>query len=197
MTTTVEAVRVLLRALIEKTGARISYSALPTVQADGLLLQQLFQNLISNAIKYHRPGHPPVIGIEGDRCKEGWRFAVTDNGQGIPREHQGVIFEPLKRLHGNEIPGSGLGLALCRTGLSSNGTAAASGWNRTATEAALHFASYSQVLPRIRGTASLLRITKQFPEDHPQLEEVVKARRLSKVAAGAQPRCLGFVRRRI
>ncbi len=109
---TVDAVRVSLGALIEKTGARISCSALPTVEADPVLLEQLFQNLITNAIKYHQPGHPPVIEIDGDTSEEGWRFAVTDDGQGIPREHHGTIFEPLKRLHGSETPGSGLGLAL-------------------------------------------------------------------------------------
>jgi signal transduction histidine kinase len=109
------AVRVSLSALIEETGARISSSGLPAVKADPVLLQQLFQNLIANAIKYHRPGHPPVIRVEGDRCERGWRFAVADNGQGIPRERQEMIFEPLKRLHGNDTPGSGLGLALCRT----------------------------------------------------------------------------------
>lgn len=111
----VESVRILLAALIEKTGARISCSALPAVEADPVLLQQLFQNLIANAIKYHRAGHPPVIEIDGDRCEEGWKFSVTDNGQGIPREHHAMIFEPLKRLHGSETSGSGLGLALCRT----------------------------------------------------------------------------------
>lgn len=111
----VDAVCVSLGSLIEKTGARIAYSALPVVEADPVLLQLLFQNLISNAIKYHRPGTPPIIAIEGGRSEEGWRFAVTDEGQGIPQEHQAVIFEPLKRLHGNEVPGSGLGLALCRT----------------------------------------------------------------------------------
>ncbi len=112
---TVNAVRVSLGALIEETGAQISCSALPTIEADPVLLDQLFQNLIANAIKYHRPGHPPVIVIEGERCEEGWRFGVTDHGQGIPLEHQTMIFEPLKRLHGSETPGSGLGLALCRT----------------------------------------------------------------------------------
>jgi signal transduction histidine kinase len=112
---TVDAVRISLGALIEKTGARISCSTLPTVDADPVLLQQLFQNLIMNAIKYHRPGHPPVIVIDGDRCEKGWKFAVTDHGQGIPREHHGMIFEPGKRLHGSDTPGSGLGLALCRT----------------------------------------------------------------------------------
>jgi signal transduction histidine kinase len=111
----VDAVRVSLVALIEETGARISCSALPAIEADPVQLQRLFQNLIANALKYHRLGIPPVIEIEGGECEDGWKFAVTDHGQGIPREHQATIFEPLKRLHGNETPGSGLGLALCRT----------------------------------------------------------------------------------
>jgi len=112
---TLDAVRVSLADLIEQGGARISYSGLPAVEADPVLLHQLFQNLIANAIKYHRPGHAPVIVIEGEQSEEGWQFSVADNGQGIPPERQREIFEPLKRLHGSEIPGSGLGLALCRT----------------------------------------------------------------------------------
>ena len=111
----VHAVRVLLGDLISRTGARISCSPLPRVDGDPVLLEQLFQNLVSNAIHYHRPGHPPLIQIEGEYCEEGWRFSVTDNGQGIPQEQWTTIFEPLKRLHGSDTPGSGLGLALCKT----------------------------------------------------------------------------------
>ena len=110
----VDAVRVSLGALIAN-GARISCSGLPAVQGDPVLLEQLFQNLIANAIKYRRPGIPPVIEIKGGANGEGWRFAVKDNGQGIRPEDQSLIFEPLKRLHGKDTPGSGLGLALCRT----------------------------------------------------------------------------------
>jgi light-regulated signal transduction histidine kinase (bacteriophytochrome) len=113
--TAVDAVRVSLGALVAKTGAHISTTDLPDVDADPVQLQQLFQNLIANAIKYQRKGEAPAIEVRGETVPNGWRFAVKDNGQGIRREHHSLIFEPLKRLHGNDTPGSGLGLALCKT----------------------------------------------------------------------------------
>ena len=113
---TIESVRMTLAPLIAGTGARIVCKPLPAVDADPVLLGQLFQNLISNAIQYHCPGEAPLIEISGGTSGDGWwQFAVRDNGQGIPREFQESIFEPLRRLHGDETPGTGLGLALCRT----------------------------------------------------------------------------------
>jgi signal transduction histidine kinase len=52
--------------------------------------------------------------ITGTTLDAGWEFAVADNGEGIPSEQTDRIFEPLQRLHGSDIPGSGIGLALCR-----------------------------------------------------------------------------------
>jgi signal transduction histidine kinase len=101
--------------LIAKTGARIICAPLPQIEADPVMLEQLLQNLVANAINYHRVGEEPVIEISGGRSGEGWQFAVKDNGQGIPVEYLDHVFEPLKRLHGTEIPGTGLGLTLCRT----------------------------------------------------------------------------------
>jgi signal transduction histidine kinase len=113
--TIIESVRVTLAPLIAKTGAKIVCQALPAVEADPVLLEQLFQNLIGNAMQYHRPGEPSLVEISGGRSEGRWQFAVKDNGSGIPRQHHGDVFEPLMRLHGGEIPGTGLGLALCRT----------------------------------------------------------------------------------
>jgi light-regulated signal transduction histidine kinase (bacteriophytochrome) len=110
----VESVRVTLAPLITETGAQIICQALPIVDADPVLLERLLQNLIANALQYHRPGEAPVIEISGGYSGEVWQFAVKDNGQGILPEYQDRVFERLKRLHGTEIPGSGLGLALCR-----------------------------------------------------------------------------------
>jgi len=62
-------------------------------------LEHLLQNLVANAIHYHRPEEAPAIEISGVPSKDGWQFAVNDNGQGIPRNCQDGIFEPLKRLH--------------------------------------------------------------------------------------------------
>jgi PAS domain S-box-containing protein len=111
----IDAVRVSLGSLIAKTGARISTTGLPAVDADPVQLQQLFQNLIANGIKYHRQGEVPIIEIHSETVAEGWRFSVKDNGEGILPKHQDLIFEALKRLHGSNTPGSGLGLALCKT----------------------------------------------------------------------------------
>ncbi len=111
----IEGVRTTLAPLITEKRARIMCSSLPAVDADPVLLELVFQNLVSNALQYHCPGETPVIEISGGSSGDSWQFAVKDNGQGIPPDHQDRVFEPLKRLHGNDIPGSGLGLALCRT----------------------------------------------------------------------------------
>jgi signal transduction histidine kinase len=111
----IESVRVTLAPLITNTGAQIVCKQLPVVEADPVLLEHLLQNLIANAIQYHRPEEAPVIEISGAQSGEVWQFAVKDNGKGIPLNYQDRVFEPLERLHGNETPGTGLGLALCRT----------------------------------------------------------------------------------
>ncbi len=111
----VESVRTTLASLIAETGATIVCKPLPEVEADPVLLELLLQNLIVNALQYHRPEVAPVIEISGSVSRGVWEFAVKDNGQGIPLHYQDHVFEPLKRLHGNETPGTGLGLALCRT----------------------------------------------------------------------------------
>jgi light-regulated signal transduction histidine kinase (bacteriophytochrome) len=110
----VDSVRVSLAALISESSARITCSPLPVVDADIVQLEQLFQNLAANAIKYRRPDVTPFIEIEGETLADEWRFAIRDNGRGVLREHQKMIFEPLKRLNGNDTPGTGLGLAICR-----------------------------------------------------------------------------------
>jgi PAS domain S-box-containing protein len=103
-----------LRLVMQETQARISWDGLPRVFADDIHVAQLFQNLIENALKYTKPGVRPVIRIsavqEGDHCK----FAVEDNGIGIPPRFQEQVFEPFKRLHGTHIKGAGIGLATCR-----------------------------------------------------------------------------------
>jgi light-regulated signal transduction histidine kinase (bacteriophytochrome) len=81
--------------------------------AEGVMLTQLFQNLISNAIKY-RSKAAPRIHISAARESEGWVFVVADNGIGIEEQFTCRIFGMFKRLHGKEIPGTGIGLALCK-----------------------------------------------------------------------------------
>ena len=110
----IESVLVSLDSLISSTNARIICRLLPEIDADPVQLQQVFENLIANSIKYHEPGRSPRIEILGEPFEDGWRFTITDNGQGIPREHQQMVFEPLKRLHGSATPGIGLGLAMSK-----------------------------------------------------------------------------------
>jgi two-component system CheB/CheR fusion protein len=102
-----------LEAAIAQSGAIVTSDPLPTVVAEQVMLMQLFQNLISNSIKY-RSEETPRIHVSAERDAEGWLFAVRDNGIGIDPEDAGRVFGMFKRLHGSEIPGTGIGLALCK-----------------------------------------------------------------------------------
>ncbi|MEJ5364078.1 MAG: hybrid sensor histidine kinase/response regulator [Desulfosoma sp.] len=83
----------------------------PTVLGAKPLLVSLFQNILSNALKYTAPGTPPRITLSWQAFPWGYRFSVTDNGIGIPEEKIPEIFKPFRRLHGSEeYPGIGLGL---------------------------------------------------------------------------------------
>jgi len=102
-----------LRAAIEETGAVISNDSLPEIAADQPQMIQLFQNLIANALKY-RSDDPPRIHIGATKTEDNWLFSISDNGVGIPAQYSETIFGVFKRLHGSEVPGTGLGLALCK-----------------------------------------------------------------------------------
>jgi PAS domain S-box-containing protein len=102
-----------LQAAIEQAGAIITSDPLPTVVAEEVMLMHLFQNLISNSIKYRGEEHP-AIHVSAERDAGAWLFAVRDNGIGIDREDIDRVFGMFKRLHGSEIPGTGIGLALCK-----------------------------------------------------------------------------------
>ncbi len=110
-----------LRNLAQQINERqveVIYSSLPSLRADPVHLGQLFQNLVSNAIKFNT-SDKPEIRIEGeiDSRQEGnyWKFSVHDNGIGIPRDGMDKIFGIFKRLHSrDEYEGAGIGLALCR-----------------------------------------------------------------------------------
>lgn len=102
-----------LEATINETNAEITYDELPVVMGDEIQLTQVFQNLISNAIKY-RSTAPPRIHISAARQKDEWIFSVQDNGIGIDPQYSERIFGIFKRLHGRELPGTGMGLAICK-----------------------------------------------------------------------------------
>jgi signal transduction histidine kinase len=102
-----------LKVAIDESAAVIEYEALPTVQADGLLLLQLVQNLLGNAIKF-RGDAPPRISIHCEQCGDEWRFAVRDEGIGIDPEHAAAVFEIFRRLNPGTRPGTGVGLAIAQ-----------------------------------------------------------------------------------
>ena len=111
----VESVKINLKASIEENNAEIIYQNLPTIVCSPLQLTQLFQNFISNAIKFKRKGVPPRIEITAKHTADEWLFSVADNGIGIEEEFTDRIFVIFQRLHNfNEYPGTGIGLAICK-----------------------------------------------------------------------------------
>ena len=103
-----------LRKDIESSGAVISHDALPELLIEPQALSQLFQNLLLNAIKYSKPGTRPTINISVAREGSMWLVGVQDNGIGIEAEWLERIFQPMQRVHGAEIAGSGIGLTTCK-----------------------------------------------------------------------------------
>ncbi|MFI8278138.1 CHASE3 domain-containing protein [Streptomyces sp. NPDC085929] len=100
---------------IEETGATITHDPLPTLVADPTQMGMLWQNLLGNAIKFHRPGRAPNIHVAAARVGELWRFTVTDDGIGIASEYAEKVFVIFQRLHTKDVyPGSGIGLAMCK-----------------------------------------------------------------------------------
>ena len=103
-----------LQRAIEESGASLTHDPLPTVVADDIQLGQLFQNLISNAIKF-RSKEPPRIHVSAKQEANEWVFSVSDNGIGIDPEFAERIFAMFQRLHNRtEYPGTGIGLAVCK-----------------------------------------------------------------------------------
>ena len=102
-----------LQALIASTGATIQADELPAVPMEEVHLQQLFQNLISNSLKY-RSEAPPLVAISARMQRDTLVFSVKDNGIGIDPQYRRHIFGLFKRLHGqSEYSGTGIGLAIC------------------------------------------------------------------------------------
>jgi PAS domain S-box-containing protein len=104
-----------LTGAISETGATVTSDALPTVFAHSLHLQQLFQNIIGNAIKYRSPDRAPVVHVGARKQNGFWTFAIRDNGIGIESQYKENIFGLFKRLHTtDQYSGTGIGLAICR-----------------------------------------------------------------------------------
>ncbi len=120
-----------LETRVAQSGGQVEVGALPTIEGDPLRLRQLLQNLISNALKFQRPGMTPIVTVSAvllpwedaehsDLVANGsapsWlHLTVQDNGIGFEQKHAERIFEVFKRLHGRSAyEGTGIGLALCR-----------------------------------------------------------------------------------
>ncbi|HZQ54496.1 MAG TPA: ATP-binding protein [Bryobacteraceae bacterium] len=113
-TEALEAALANLSSSIAELGADIAYHPLPDVRIARAHLEQLFQNLISNALKY-RSDAPPKIQVAARRQEHHWVFSIMDNGIGIKPEYQERIFGIFKRLHtATKYPGTGIGLAICK-----------------------------------------------------------------------------------
>lgn len=102
-------------AAIKELGGTVSMQRLPTVEGNPVELRTLFQNLISNGLKFCKPDVPPVVEISADDCSTHVTFCIKDNGIGIDPEDYEKIFLIFQRLHAKEeYEGTGLGLAYCR-----------------------------------------------------------------------------------
>ncbi|WP_019012281.1 sensor histidine kinase [Deinococcus aquatilis] len=100
---------------LDALNAQVSCGPLPTVLGHNTPLDQLFSNLIGNAIKYQRPGLAPHVEVGAECSGTDWEFYVRDNGIGIEEQYFERIFEVFQRLHSKtEYAGTGIGLALCR-----------------------------------------------------------------------------------
>mgnify|MGYP001100986643 CR=1 FL=1 len=111
-----------LEVLIQQGGGSVVVGPMPTIHADPLQMRQLFQNLIGNALKFHRPDAPPVVRVSAyevfgdDKSKPfAYELRFTDEGIGFEEVYLDRIFQVFQRLHGRtEYDGTGMGLAICR-----------------------------------------------------------------------------------
>jgi light-regulated signal transduction histidine kinase (bacteriophytochrome) len=103
-----------LDGALKESDADVVRGPLPKLRVEEVRLQQVFQNLVGNAVKYRRPDLPPRIHVSAERCGKEWVFSVSDNGVGIAPQYRDTVFAVFKRLHGANESGTGLGLAICK-----------------------------------------------------------------------------------
>ena len=103
-----------LQILMQETGAIVTYDPLPTLIVDKTQMEQLFSNLLTNAIKFHSAS-APTIHISAKQDGDAWIISVQDNGIGIDMSRESHLFQIFQRLHTREeYPGTGIGLAVCK-----------------------------------------------------------------------------------
>lgn len=104
-----------LKTAIDRSGSDIQLSPLPTLNLYEVEMRQVFQNLITNAIKFMKKDTQPIIRISAERIKDNWRFSINDNGIGIAAKSFDRVFDIFQRLHTPDTyEGSGIGLANCK-----------------------------------------------------------------------------------
>jgi PAS domain S-box-containing protein len=105
-----------LEVRIVKTGGEVHFETLPVISADPTQMRQLFQNLIGNALKFHKPDEKPIVRVRSVSSTDAaCQIVVEDNGIGFEEQYLEKIFAPFQKLHGRrEFEGTGLGLAICR-----------------------------------------------------------------------------------
>lgn len=104
-----------INTTINEANASVIFEHLPTIVADRVQMRQLFQNLISNSVKFARKEVPPVVKISGEIISSKAVIKIADNGIGFDMKYANTIFEPFKRLHSREAyKGTGIGLAICQ-----------------------------------------------------------------------------------
>ena len=111
-----------LEARLAETGGQVVSDSLPTVVGDRTQLRQLLQNLVSNAVKFHRPDEEPRVLVDARADEAGWQISVEDNGIGIPPDQREHVFNMFTRIHGGDAyPGTGIGLAICHRVVENHG----------------------------------------------------------------------------
>ncbi len=116
-----ERVQERLATEIQESKADIAIEKLPQVEANAVLIDQVLENLIGNAIKYRSESRPLQVTVKAEQRPGAWRIRVCDNGRGIPPAFQEHVFAPFRRHESGSIPGTGLGLALCKRIIDSHG----------------------------------------------------------------------------
>ncbi len=104
-----------LETLIKETEGTVNINNLPAIESDPSQMNQLFLNLIGNALKFHRDGIPPIVNLGSFKKENGfWEIFVEDNGIGIDEKYLDRVFKPFERLHGiSSYEGTGIGLSIC------------------------------------------------------------------------------------
>lgn len=116
LNTVIEDVLDNLEVVLQEQSATIQVETLEPILGDHAQLVQLFQNIISNGLKFHKQGVSPIILIKGQALTDGfYEITVQDNGIGFAEKHLTKIFHPFERLHNDsQYPGTGMGLAICK-----------------------------------------------------------------------------------